>query len=73
MLEVNWMGDDFTFTAEEAGTYQFLAGNNDAYFMNNNSPIGKLEVTLEAGESYTFTVCDNNNDGFANILIQLAE
>lgn len=71
-VSCDWMGADFTFTATEAGTYTFLASPADAYFMNGNSPIGSLEATLEAGESYTFTVCDNNNDGSVVVLISKA-
>ena len=71
-IAVDWMGADFTFTATEAGTYTFQLSMVDAYFMNGTSPTNMLEVTLEAGESYTFTVNDNNNDGSALMLISKA-
>lgn len=72
-IECSWMGTEHTFVAAEAGVYTFQASMVDAYFMDGTSPTNKLEVTLEAGESFTFQINDNNNDGYALILISKAE
>lgn len=71
-IACDFMGADFTFTALEAGTYTFQASRVDAYFMVENSPNGSITVTLEAEEVYTVTVCDNDNDGSALVLVSLA-
>ena len=62
-VEASWFGEEYTYTATEAGTYTFSVDSAEGYIGYDYELVSSVEVYLSAGDSIVLTMVTASNTG----------